>query len=136
MGASPLALIQQSDPDGELEVIWLEEGTIFGPILNEGEQQANVTVFCPSSHHDECSDHDRVLGFERHENGTLIAIEIWIWIGHGVQHGNFGLCSHERLACDPGPGDHIDHKNIFENDDDPVYGDNCHNLERVCLENG
>ncbi len=84
--------IQLSDPDGEPEVIWLEEGTIFGPILNKGEQQTNSTVFYPRCHHDECSDHDRVLGFERHKNG-------------------------------------------FKNDDDPIHGDSCHDLERVYLEN-
>ncbi len=135
MGALQLASIQLLDPDGEPEVIWLKEGTIFGPISNEGEQQANVTIFCPSSHHDECSDHDCVLGFERQEKGAMIAIVISIWIGHGVQHGNFGLCSHERLACNCGPGDHINHKNGFENDNNPVHGDNHHNLERVYLKN-
>ncbi len=133
MGALPLALTQLSDPDGEPEVIWIKEGTIFGPISNEGKQRANTTVFCPSSHHDECSDHDCVLGFERHKNGTLIAIVIWIWIGNSVQHGNFGLCGHKRLACNRGPGDHIDHENGSKNDDNPVHGDDRHNLERVYL---
>ncbi len=135
LGALPLALIQLSDPDGELEVIWLKEGTIFGPISKEGEQWANVTVSCPSCHHDECSDHDRVSGFERHKNKTLIAIVIWIWIGGGVQHGNFGLCDHEQLACDCGPGDHIDHKNSFESDNDCVWCGGYHDHKRACLEN-
>ncbi len=135
MGALPLTSIQPSGLDGESEEIWLEEGTIFGPTSCEGEKQGNAPVFCPSCHHDECSDHDRVLGFERHENGTLIAIVILIWIGHGVRHGNFGLCGHERLACDHGSDDHIDHENGCESDGDPVIGDSRHDLEKVCLEN-
>ncbi len=135
MGAFLLALIQLSDPDGEPEVIWRKEGTIFGLISNKGEQQANMTVSCPSSHHDECSDHDCVSGFENHKNGTLIVIVFLIWTGHGVQHGNFGLCNHERLAYDHSPGNHIDHENDFENDNGPVHGDSCHNHKRACLEN-
>ncbi len=90
-----------------------------------------MTVSCPSSHHDECSDHNLVLGFKRHENGTLIVIVTWIWIGLSVQHGNFGLCGCERLACDRGPGDYIDHKNGFENDNNPVYVDSRRVLKRV-----
>ncbi len=135
MGALLLASTQPSDLDGEPEVIWLKKGTIFDPISCEGEKQVNVAVFCPSSHHDECSDYDRVLGFKRHENRTLVAIVILIWIGHGVQHGNFGLCGHERLACNHDSDDHIDHENGFKNVDDPSYGDSRHDLKRVCLEN-
>ncbi len=135
MGASLSASIKLSDPNCEPEVIWLKEGTIFGPILKKGEQQVRASVFYPSCHHDECSDHDLVSGFERQEKGAMIAIVISIWISHGVQHGNFGLCSHERLACDRGPGDHINHENGFKNDNNPVHGDNHHNLERVYLKN-
>ncbi len=135
-GALLLASTQLSDPDGGPEEIWLEEGVIFDPISNEGKQRASATVFCPSCHHDECSDHDHVLGFKRHNNGTLITIVTWIWIWIGVQHGNFGLCNHKRLACNRGSGDHIDHENGFENDDNAVHGDNHHVLERAYLKNG
>ncbi len=90
---------------------------------------------CPSSHHDECSDHDCVSSFENHKNGTVIAIVIWIWIGRSVQHGNFGLCDHERLACGRGPGDQIDHVNGFKSNDDRVYCSGCHDHERACLKN-
>ena len=67
--------------------------------------------------------------------GILIVIVILIWIGRNVQRGNFGLCDQERLACDRGSDDHINHENGFENHGDPVFGDSSHNLERVCLKN-
>ncbi len=86
VGVLPWVAGQQLDLDVELEVILLKEEMFYCPISNEGEQQVSIPVSFPSSHHDECSDHDHVLGFERHENGTLIAIVIviLIWIGRGV----------------------------------------------------
>ncbi len=74
MGALPWVSIQQSGPDVEPEVVWLEEGMIVNLDSHKKEQQVSASVFYPSCHHDECRDHDCVLSSENHKKGTLITI--------------------------------------------------------------
>ncbi len=80
-------------------------------------------------------DHDCVLGFESHENGTLILTMFLIWIRCGVWHGSFGFCGNELLACSCILCNHINHESGFESDDNCVCCDTHHDHERACLEN-